>query len=281
MNIGILTAGGVCPGVNNVVRSIMLRERNQGNRVVGFSEGFRGLNENLRMTLTTEMVEEGGPGSVLRMSYDYVDMHRAIKHMNDIDRLYCVCGNESMKSARDLAVSDRIHTNIIGIPKTIYNDIPGVQSIGFQTAVQELARYIDCAHVEAVTTSSIVFLETPGRNANDLAVHAALARNSKVSAVITPDMPKTDYRRVVEYAYATRGYAVVIVSEMCDYMTSLSVKPKVITPGYLIRDVEPCVYDSILAERIVREAFEYARDHRDFIKGAGVVIPFSNYPRIV
>ena len=67
---------------------------------------------------------------------------------------------------------------------------------------------------------------------------------------------------------------------MCE-VTGLSVVPKIITPGYLIRDVEPCVYDSILAERIVREAFDSAQDHRDFIKGAGVLIPFKDYLRVV
>lgn len=273
MNVGILTAGGVCPGVNNVVRSIVLRERNQGNKVIGFSDGFRGVNDNVHVSLACE--------SLLRVSYDYVDMDRAIKNIKSLDRLYCVCGNESMKSARDLALDDRVETNIIGIPKTIYNDISGVECIGFQTAVQELARYIDCAYVEATVSNSIVFLEVPGMHVNDLAVHAALARNSKVTTVILPNTNEIDHRRSIEYGYATYGHAVVVISEMCDIIEGLSVKPKVITPGYLIRDVEPCVYDSILVERIVREAFEHAQDHRDFIKGAGVVIPFKDYLRIV
>jgi len=276
MNIGILTAGGVCPGVNNVIRSIVLRERYQGNKVFGFTEGFRGVNENIRTSLDYSDIDEG-PGSILRMSYDAVDANRAVAHLRGIDRLYCVCGNESMKSARDLALNDRVHTNIIGIPKTIYNDIPGMEAIGFQTAVQELARYIDCAYVEAVTTGSMVMLKVPGRHSNALCVHAGLARNSKVTIVITPN---TDYRRTIEYAYANKGYAVIIASEMCE-VTGLSVVPKIITPGYLIRDVEPCVYDSILAERIVREAFDSAQDHRDFIKGAGVLLPFKDYLRVV
>jgi 6-phosphofructokinase len=278
MNIGILTAGGVCPGVNNVVRSIVLRERNQGNKVIGFSDGFRGVNNGVYIPLECDC---GGTDSLLRVSYDYVDMDTAVHNIKKIDRLYCVCGNESMKSARDLALDDRVATNIIGIPKTIYNDIAGVECIGFQTAVQELARYIDCAYVEATVSNSIVFLEVPGMYVNDLAIHAALARNSKVATVILPNTDEIDHRRSIEYGYATRGYAVVVISEMCDIIEGLSVKPKVIAPGYLIRDVEPCVYDSILVERIVREAFEYAQDHRDFIKGAGVVIPFKDYLRIV
>src|SRR5210317_571233 len=275
MNIGILTAGGVCPGVNNVVRSIVLRERNQGNKVIGFSDGFRGVNDNVHVSLECE--------SLLRVSYDYVDMSRAVKNVKNLDRLYCVCGNESMKSARDLALDDRVDTNIIGIPKTIYNDISGLECIGFQTAVQELAHYIDCAYIEAVSTNSIVFLEVPGRGNSELAVHAGLARNSKITNVITPET-KGDYRSAIEYSYANRGYAVVVISEVCDYdhlLTSMSVKPKVITPGCLIRDVEPCVYDSILAERMAREAFDHAQENRDFIKGATNIVKFKDYLRLV
>lgn len=282
MNIGILTAGGVCPGVNTIIRSITLRERNQGNVVHGFSDGFRGLNENVKTYFNQEHIDDG-PGTLLKTSYDFVDVERAIKNLAGYDRLYCICGNESMKSARDLALDDRVDTNIIGIAKTVFNDIPGLESIGFQTAVQELARYIDCAYIEALSTNSIVFLEIPGRNNSNLTTYAGLARNSKVTNVITPET-RGDIQNSIEYSFANRGYAVVLVSEQCEYthlLTSLSAEAKVITPGYLIRDVEPCVYDSILAERMVREAFNHAQENRDFIKGATNIVKFKDYLRLV
>jgi 6-phosphofructokinase len=282
MNIGILTAGGVCPGVNTLIRSLTLRERNQGNKVHGFCDGFRGLNQNVKEYFDQDNIDDG-PGSLLKTSYDYVDVDHAVKSLRNYTRLYCICGNESMKSARDLALDHRVSTNIIGIAKTVYNDIPGLESVGFQTAVQELGRYIDCAYIEAVSTNSIVFLEVPGKHTSKLTTYAGLARNSKITNVITPDT-RGDYRSAIEYSYGNRGYAVVVISEMCEYdylITSLSVKAKVITPGYLIRDVEPCTYDSILAERMVREAFNHAQDHRDFIKGATSIMPFKDYLRVV
>ena len=282
MNIGILTAGGVCPGVNTLIRSITLYEKSQGNHVHGFADGFRGINQNVKTYFDQEHIEQG-PGSILKTSYDFVDIDRALKNIDCLDRLYCICGNESMKSARDLALDDRVDTNIIGIAKTVFNDMPGLESLGFQTAVQELAHYIDCAYIEAISTNSIVFLEVPGRGNSELAVHAGLARNSRITNVITPET-KADYRSAIEYSYANRGYAVVVISEVCDYehlLTSMSVKPKVITPGYLIRDVEPCVYDSILAERMAREAFEHAQENRDFIKGATNIVKFKDYLRLV
>ena len=281
MNIGILTAGGVCPGVNTLIRSITLREKNQGNVVYGYSDGFRGINENIKEYFNQDYINEG-PGTILRTSYDFVDVDKASRNIQNLDRLYCICGNESMKSARDLALDDRIHTNIIGIAKTVFNDIPGVESIGFQTAVQEIARYIDCAYIEATSTKSIVFLEVPGRHNSDLTVYGGLARNAKITNVIVPDMD-IDFRESIECSYMKRGYAVVIVSEMAEYrylISTLSAEAKIISPGYLIRDVEACVYDTILAERMVREAFDYAQAHRNFIKGATSTLYFKDYLRI-
>ena len=282
MNIGILTAGGVCPGVNTLVRSLTLREKSQGNKVHGFRGGFRGINENVKEYFDQSYIDDG-PVSLLKTSYDYVDIDRAVENISGLDRLYCICGNGTMKSARDLALDDRVDTNIIGIAKTIYNDIPGLESIGFQTAVQELAKYIDCAYIEATSTNSIVFLEVPGTSNIDLATHAGFARNSRITNVILPDT-HSDYRTSIEYSYARRGYAVVVISEMCNYdylLTSLSANSKVIQPGYLIGAVEPCTYDSILAERMCRESFAYVQKHRDFIKGATSVMPLRDYLRIV
>ena len=282
MNVGILTAGGVCPGVNTLVRSLTLREKSQGNKVHGFRGGFRGINENVKEYFDQAYIDDG-PVSLLKTTYDYVDIDRAVENISGLDRLYCICGNGTMKSARDLALDDRVDTNIIGIAKTIYNDIPGLESIGFQTAVQELAKYIDCAYIEATSTNSIVFLEVPGTSNNDLATHAGFARNSRITNVILPDT-HSDYRTAIEYSYARRGYAVVVISEMCNYdylLTSLSANSKVIQPGYLIGAVEPCTYDSILAERMGRETFAYVQKHRDFIKGATSVMPLRDYLRIV
>lgn len=281
MNIGILTAGGVCPGVNTLIRSITLRERNQGNNVHGFCHGFRGLNKNVKCYFDQKNIQEG-PGTILKTSYDFVDVESAVKTLEDFDRLYCICGNESIKSARDLALDQRIDTNIIGIAKTVFNDIPGLESIGFQSAIQELARYIDCAYVEATSTNTIVFLEVPGRNSNELTIHAGLARNSKVTNVILPDM-KGNHVTDIEYSFAKRGYAVVVVSEICDHQriaSNLSSEVKVITPGYLIRDSGACVYDTILAERMVREAFDHAQENKNFIKGANRIIKFNDFLRI-
>ena len=183
MNIGILTAGGVCPGVNNIIHTLNRLESSQDNRVIGFNEGFRGLNNNIRVDLSRQKIDEG-PGSILRVSCEPVDVERVVDTIGDLDRLYCICGNESMKSAAYLALDDRIETNIVGIAKSIFNDVPGVESIGFQTAVQEFARYIDYAYTEATSTNSIVFVETPGDRVTGLSTSATYAKYSKVTDVL-------------------------------------------------------------------------------------------------
>jgi 6-phosphofructokinase 1 len=212
MNVGILTAGGVCPGVNNLIHSLTLYENSQGNRVIGFNEGFRGLNNNTRTELSRKKIEEGA-GSILRVSCESVEIEDAIESLKDLNRLYCICGNESMKGAASLALDDRIDTNVIGIAKTIFNDIPGMESIGFQTAVQEFARYIDYAYTEATTTNSIVFVEAPGHRVTELSTQATYAKYSKVTDVINKQTINNISMHQIKNNYETQGYAVVVVAE--------------------------------------------------------------------
>ena len=260
MNVGILTAGGVCPGVNNIIHTLTRLENSKDNRIIGFNEGFRGLNNNIRVELSRGKIEEGA-GSILRVSCDAVDIDKVVENMGDLDRLYCICGNESMKSASLIALDERIDTNIIGIAKTIFDDIPGMESIGFQTAVQEFARYIDYAYTEATTTNSIVFVE---QTINKISMHQ------------------------IKNNYETQGYAVVVVAETCDYQDivdfiqdEVETEIKVMNPGFVIRDAEPCAYDTILSVKVAKEAFENAQMYRNFIQGESTKMLFDDFVKLV
>lgn len=283
MNIGILTAGGVCPGVNNLIHSLTLYENSQGNRVVGFNEGFRGLNNNTRTELSRQKIEEGA-GSILRVSCESVEIEDAVESLKDLNRLYCICGNESMKGAARLALDDRIDTNIIGIAKTIFNDIPGMESIGFQTAVQEFARYIDYAYTEATTTNSIVFVEAPGHRVTELSTQATYAKYSKVTDVINKNTINKISKHQIKNNYEIQGYAVIVVAETCEYQDVVDFLEeedvKVMNPGFVIRDAEPCAYDTILSVKVAREAFEDAQKFRNFIRGGNGKMTFDNYLEI-
>jgi 6-phosphofructokinase len=287
MNIGILTAGGVCPGVNNIIHTLTRLESSKDNRIIGFNEGFRGLNKNIRTELSRKKIEEGA-GSILRVSCDPVNLEGVIDVMNDLDRLYCICGNESMKSAARLALDDRIETNVIGIAKTIFNDIPGMESIGFQTAVQEFAKYIDYAYTEASTTNSIVFVEAPGHRVTGLSTSATYAKYSKVTDVINQQTINSISSKQIITNYERFGYAVVVVAEACEYedvvdyiQNEIDVEIKNINPGFVIRDVEACAYDTILSVKVAREAFENAQKFDNFIQGGSSKILFEDFMNLV
>lgn len=287
MNVGILTAGGVCPGVNNLIHTLTRLESSKDNRVIGFNEGFRGLNNNIRVDLSRQKIDEG-PGSILRVSCEPVDIERVVDNIQDIDRLYCICGNESMKSAARLSLDERIETNIVGIAKTIFNDIPGMESIGFQTAVQEFARYIDYAYTEATTTNSIVFVETPGERVTGLSTNATYAKYSKVSDVLNHQTVNTISMKQIKNNYETNGYAVVVVAEACEYQDiveyledELDVQIKSINPGFVLRDTKPCAYDTILSVKVAKEAFETAQKFQNFIQGGDAKMKLDDYLDIV
>jgi 6-phosphofructokinase len=287
MNIGILTAGGVCPGVNNIVKTLTLYENSQGNRVIGFNEGFKGLNENIRVDLNRQKVEDV-PGSILRVSCNPVDIKKVKKNVSDLDRLYCICGNESMKSAAKIALNDTIDTNVIGIAKTIFNDIPGVEAVGFQTAVQEFANYIDYAYTEASTTNSIVFLETPGNKESSLSTNAIYAKYSKVTDIINSKTINDISMRQIQNNCDINGFAVVVVAEACEYKDVVDFlknetehEVKIMSPGFVIRDVNACVYDSILSVKVAKESFMDAQKMRNFIRGGNSRLLFEDFIEMV
>lgn len=283
MNVGILTAGGVCPGVNNIIHTLTRLESSKDSRIIGFNEGFRGLNNNIRTELSRQKIEEGA-GSILRVSCEPIKLDQVIDRVNELDRLYCICGNESMKSAAQLALDDRVNTNIIGIAKTIFDDIPGMESIGFQTAVQEFAKYIDYAHTEATSTNSIVFVEAPGHRVTDLSTNATYARYSKVTDVINRQTVNSTTMKQIMENYERYGYAVIVVAEACEYQDvvdsirdQLDVEIKVVNPGFVIRDVEACAYDTILSVKVAGEAFENAQKFDNFIQGGNTKVKFYDY----
>src|SRR6056300_1514967 len=287
MNVGILTAGGVCPGVNNVIHTLTRLESSRDSRIIGFNEGFRGLNNNIRTELSRTKIEEGA-GSILRVSCESVKLDQVIDRVNELDLLYCICGNESMKSAAQLALDERVNTNIIGIAKTIFVDIPGMESIGFQTAVQVFAKYIDYAHTEATTTNSIVFVEAPGHRVTGLSTNATYAKYSKVTDVLNHQTINKISMKQIKNNYETNGYAVVVVAEVCEYQDivdyleeELDVDIKTINPGFVIRDTKPCAYDTILSVKVAKEAFETAQKFENFIQGGDAKMKLEDYLDIV
>jgi 6-phosphofructokinase 1 len=228
---GIVTCGGLCPGLNDVIRGIVLQlTRHYGvRRIVGFRNGYQGFiaryghpAEELTVDTVSGIDERGG--TILgtsRGQQDPEEIVDCLERMN-INVLFVIGGDGTMHGATQVARIVRERGDkiaILGIPKTIDNDIPVIDhSFGFQTAFGEAAESIRAAHVEACSApNGVGLVKVMGRQSGFIACYAALAKGD-ADYVLIPEVPfALDgdegflahlRRRVLE-----RGHAVVVLAE--------------------------------------------------------------------
>lgn len=225
---GIVTCGGLCPGLNDVIRSVVLcLHHHYGVRTIyGFPYGYEGLAPEFGhrpLMLTSEVVgainEMGGTilGSS-RGNQDVSGMVDTLERMN-IGILFCVGGDGTQRGA--LAICEEaerrsLKISVIGIPKTIDNDISYVQStFGFETAVSEAKRATHAAYAEAVgARNGIGLVKLMGRDSGFIAAFAALV-DSQVNFCLIPETPFTldGFFAALEQRIERRGNAVIVVAE--------------------------------------------------------------------
>ena len=196
MRIGVLTGGGDCPGLNAVIRAIVRKaESRYGDEVIGFMDAWDGVMEQRTMTLDTAAVRgilprggtilgtrRGGPFD----TDDGVERVRKSIEDNRLDAMIVIGGNGS------LTVGSLLHEQhglpIIGVPKTIDNDVVGTDAtFGFQTAVQIATDAIDRLHTTAESHDRVMVIEVMGRDAGWIALHAGLAGGA--TAILVPEVP--------------------------------------------------------------------------------------------
>jgi 6-phosphofructokinase 1 len=225
---GIVTCGGLCPGLNDVIRAIVmgLFYHYGVKTVFGFRYGYEGLGYRYGHTpleLDPEMVDdihkEGG--TILGTSrgpQDISEMVDTLERMN-LGLLFTIGGDGTLRGAR--AISEEIgrrglKIGVIGIPKTIDNDISYVEaSFGFETAVAESRTAIFSAHTEATgARNGIGLVKLMGRQAGFIAAHAALANND-VNFCMVPEVRFTleAFLRALRERLENRGHAVIVVGE--------------------------------------------------------------------
>lgn len=220
--IGILTAGGDCPGLNAVIRSVVTRVGAAGSHeVVGVMNGWQGLMEDDTRPLGREDVRgiAGAGGTILGTSRmdpyvhgtGYASVRATIEH-NDIDALIVVGGDGTLRTALRLA-DDGV--KVIGVPKTIDNDIAATDfSFGFDTAVQIATDAIDRLKTTAESHNRVILCEVMGRTKGWIAVYAGLAAGA--DAILIPEfqMPLEEVARVIRGRHRRgRRYSVVVVAE--------------------------------------------------------------------
>jgi 6-phosphofructokinase 1 len=225
---GIVTCGGLCPGLNDVIRSIVLslyRHYNV-NKVYGFRFGYEGLvrrqgHEPLKLTPDTiNRIHEIG-GTVLGSSrgpQDPAEMARTLADMK-IGILFAIGGDGTLRGAQKIAeeaARQGIALSVIGIPKTIDNDISFVQkTFGFETAVGEARRAVYAANTEAeAARNGIGLVKLMGRDSGFIAAFSVLV-DSQANFCLVPEVPFTLEKFLAELKtrLERRGHAVIVVAE--------------------------------------------------------------------
>jgi 6-phosphofructokinase 1 len=225
---GIVTCGGICPGLNDVIRSIVLSlHHHYGvSRVYGFRYGYEGLvrrhgHEPLALTPdAVSRIHEIG-GSVLGSSrgpQDPADMVEALEELK-VGILFAIGGDGTLRGAKaisDAATRRGRKISVIGIPKTIDNDVSYVQrTFGFETAVTEARRATYAANTEAeAARNGIGLVKLMGRDSGFIAAYSVLV-DSQVNFCLVPEVPFTleGFLPALKARLERRGHAVVVVAE--------------------------------------------------------------------
>jgi 6-phosphofructokinase 1 len=227
----IVTCGGLCPGLNNVIRSLVLQLHHQYGvtDILGVRFGYSGLDPDSDfkpIALSPEFVEDihKDGGTVLGSSRGPVDLDRAVGFLRDrgVNILFCIGGDGTQRGALCLSQEARRQgypLSVIGIPKTIDNDIPYVsQTFGYYTAIDKAREVIDCAHNEARSArGGLVVVKLMGRDAGFIAAGATVA-SQDVNITLVPELHfelegPGGLFDLLEERIAGRGHAVVVVAE--------------------------------------------------------------------
>lgn len=228
LKCGIATCGGLCPGLNSVIRAIVLSlYHTYGVKTVyGFPYGYEGLTYrygHVPVELTPAVVdrihEQGGTvlGSS-RGNQNVGEMVDTLEQMN-IGILFAIGGDGTLRGASAITeevAHRKLKIAVIGVPKTIDNDISYIQrSFGFATAVSEAGRAIMSAHSEAQgARNGIGLVKLMGRESGFIAAYAALAY-SDVNFCLIPEVPFTlgGLLKALNERLEKRGHGVIVAAE--------------------------------------------------------------------
>jgi len=232
--IGILTGGGDCPGLNAVIRAVVLHaEVTLGWDVIGIEDGFAGMYEARYVDLTPHSVANlvARGGTVLGSSNRANPFHYPIKKPGggeeirdvsdecianlavlDLEGLVLVGGDGTMSIGKKLMAKG---LKVVGVPKTIDNDLEATEyTVGFQTAVEVASEAIDRLHTTAESHDRIIICEVMGRYAGWIAMAAGLAGAADV--ILIPEH-EYDLERVLSYLHKKHegrsSYSIIVVAE--------------------------------------------------------------------
>ena len=230
VNAAIVTCGGLCPGLNNVIRELVhsLYYLYDCSSVLGIIGGYNGFNGDYKaVKLTPEYVADchHHGGTILASSRGGFDLEKILSFIDDhnINQLFIIGGDGTHRGAYRIShevIKRGLNVAVAGIPKTIDNDVDLIdRSFGFQTSVEAAQAAILSAKTEAKCNlpNGIGIVKLMGRSAGYIAAHATLA-SGDVDLCIVPEVPMNlygcnGYLDFIEQRVKEQGHAVVVVAE--------------------------------------------------------------------
>ncbi|MDR3090877.1 MAG: ATP-dependent 6-phosphofructokinase [Clostridiales bacterium] len=246
--IGVLTGGGDAPGLNAVIYALVRACISRyGYELIGYKFGYRGLYNNdfvpLDLAATSGILHRGG--TILYSSnkdnlFDYTVMENGVPVKRDVSGIaienmkkegvdvLCVLGGDgTLTSARDFA---RAGVNVIGIPKTIDNDLGATEAtFGFDTAVNIVTENLGRLHTTAESHQRIMVVEVMGRSAGWIALHSGIAGSADV--IIIPEIPysiDSIVNKIRERDQSGKPFTVIVVCEGAVDKSGQSVVGKIV-----------------------------------------------------
>jgi phosphofructokinase-like protein len=297
----VLTGGGDCPGLNAVIRAIVRKGEYDGDEIVGFYDAWDGVMEQRHTTLDITkmrgMLPRGGTvlGTKRGSPYDHTDgverVQRTFAEL-ELDGLIVIGGNGS------LTVACRLHSDaglpIVGVPKTIDNDINGTDvTFGFHTAVQIATDAIDRLHTTAESHDRVMVVEVMGRHAGWIATYAGIAGGATVILVPEEPFDIDEVCKILERRHDRGRYAsIAVVAEGATPVPGTLEMPerkhdrfghervggigqiiapeieartgfetRVVQIGHVQRGGTPTAYDRVLSTRYGLAAIDAVHDH--------------------
>jgi 6-phosphofructokinase 1 len=302
VRIGILTGGGDCPGLNAVIRAVVRRATGESvaAEIVGIKNGWRGLIEDDVMPLTRQAVSGILPrgGTILGTSRvnpeddeEILARVRATWDRHGLEALIVVGGEGTLRAARDMWRDHRY--NIVGIPKTIDNDLAGTDvTFGFDTAVNIVSDAVDRLHSTAESHHRVMVVEVMGRHTGWIAAYGGIAGGADV--VLVPEHPFRISRicQLLKHREQEgKAFSIVVISEDArphpeeqflskeiseqiyrhdrlggiGYYLAREIErctgldTRVTTLGYVQRGGSPTAFDRVLATRFGVKSFEMVK----------------------
>ena len=238
-NVGILTGGGDAPGLNAVIRGVVMRlgrEKKESYRCIGFVDGWAGLRDNNTVELPVEkvgqIIHEGGTilgTSRTNLYKDPGHVQKALASLkkNSIDALVAIGGDDTLEIAYYL---NRDHgANVVGVPKTIDNDVNGTDfTFGFWSSVEQASDMIDDLRVTTMSHHRVMVVECMGRHAGWIGAYSGLSGGADYIAV--PERP-VDVQEICDALKAARAkgktHNIVVVTEGTS-ISGVDVAPRVV-----------------------------------------------------